>query len=50
MAITKPPPRAAADTPAQSLRGELIQLRHPGYDGARALYNAMIETRGRTGP
>jgi hypothetical protein len=45
MAITEPAPRAAVDTLAQSLRGELIQPHHPGYDRARALYNAMIDRR-----
>jgi FAD/FMN-containing dehydrogenase len=43
MAITEPPPRSEVDTLAQSLRGELIEPGHPGYDRARALYNAMID-------
>jgi len=45
MAITEPPPRAAVDTLGQSLRGELIEPDQPGYDCARALYNAMIDRR-----
>src|SRR5215467_12975604 len=45
MAVTQPPPRGAVDTLAQSLRGELIEPGQPGYDSARALYNAMIDRR-----
>lgn len=45
MAVTQPPPRGAADTLAQALRGELIEPGHPGYDAARGLYNAMIDRR-----
>jgi FAD/FMN-containing dehydrogenase len=35
------------DSFAQTLRGRLIRPEDPGYDGARAIYNAMIDKRPR---
>jgi FAD/FMN-containing dehydrogenase len=40
MSITTP---TAVETLKSALRGELIDPTHPGYEQARALYNAMID-------
>lgn len=38
-------PAAAVEQLRETLRGELIEPASPGYDGARVLYNAMIDRR-----
>jgi FAD/FMN-containing dehydrogenase len=35
--------QAIADQLRSSLRGEVIDRRHPGYDGARAVWNGLID-------
>ncbi len=45
MTLTSPPTTARFDDLAAALRGELITPGDPGYDAARAVYNAMIDRR-----